>query len=121
MTEWTSGILSMYRSHKVPIHEIRSMIKEISIMHRTGQTRIITTDDEVIDVKFKDLVTTLNTIGNNFARSIKVKYCPFTHKQLEKLVTQTCYRYCEKTVKNKELGYLETCIEFREPPKQIKL
>lgn len=111
----------MYRSHKVPINEISSTIKEISIMHRTGQTRVITNDDQVIDVKFKDLVTNLNQVHSNFSQCIKIKYCPFSKKQLEKLVTSTCYAVCSKPVKNKELGYLETEIEFRPPAKQIKL
>ena len=111
----------MYRSNKVPINEINGMIKEISIMHRTGQTRVITNADEVIDVKFKDLVTALNQIHSRFAYQIKIKYCPFTEKQLTKLVTSTCYTRCSKTIKNKELGYLETCIEFKPPAIQQKL
>lgn len=102
----------MYRSKKVLISSISEQIKEISILHRTGQSRVITISGKVYDVKFSDLVASLNGACKNFPNRIHLKYCLFSVKQFEKLVSLTNYSICKKSTKNKEFGYLETDIKY---------
>lgn len=86
-------------------------IKTISIVHKTGRPRIITDNDEIQDISFENLCQVMNqSCSNEVQSSIKIVYCKFAKKQVNKLIRNTEYSINSNVRKNKEYGLYEIVI-----------
>ena len=94
---------------QVQIPNSPDKIKTISIVHKTGRPRIITDHDEIQDISFESLCKLMNcpSCPNS---SIKVVYCKFAKKQINKLIRNTEYSINSEVRKNKQYGLYEITI-----------
>lgn len=106
---------------KQSIADISESIKGISIVHRTGQCRVITDLDEVIDVRFSDLLKSLVENHDKFHRELTIKYCQFTIAQVNRIVKKTSFSVSTTARKNTQFGYLETQVTYHPAPTQTHL
>lgn len=84
-------------------------IKTITIVHKTGRPRIITDHDEIKDISFENLCKMMNC-PNCPSTSIKVVYCKFAKKQINKLIRNTEFSIDSNVKKDKQYGLYEITI-----------
>lgn len=88
---------------------ISKKITTITIVHKTGRPRIIDDHNNIADIRFKDLVNSMNS-SVDFNEQIKIIYCKFAKNQVTKLVHQTTYAIDSNTVKEKKDGLYELIL-----------
>ena len=86
-----------------------SKITTITIVHKTGRTRIKDEHENIKDIRFKDLVNQMNS-SEAFDNTIKVVYCKFAKNQVNRLVSQTTYSISSNMIKEKENGLYEIIL-----------
>lgn len=85
-------------------------IKTISIVHKTGRPRIITDIDEIQDISFENLCKIMSCPCQGTESSIKVIYCKFAKKQINKLIRNTNYSINSNVKRDKQYGLYEITI-----------
>lgn len=88
---------------------IQATITTITIVHKTGRPRIIDSQENIADIRFNDLIESMNA-SIMYGDHIKVIYCKFAKNQVAKLVQNTDYAIDSGTVKEKQNGLFEVTL-----------